>query len=249
MTLFTVLAVTTNTFTSFSMKELTEIDPDVEYRMYAVYPIIAIISTMFHSIFNDVNEVFRNTHLTQNIINCANALITVLIEHLFGMDAAFGAVVAISSGFFINDIVVNWNMSRNDKKNPLFNPFIYHHMITIYALFIAYNGVHRELILTVYHYMELSNILMYVTSICETLLPEYTNLIMLLYHHQLLVFIPIRVFWYPYYLLIENYDEFFSMGAVYNLLALAIYMLGLIWSRELYRRCSRDMMQRSINVV
>lgn len=246
--ILTTLFAVTNTFTSFSMKELTDIDPDAEYRMYANFPIVAIVAVMWYSIFNDVHHAVGNMFLTQEITSCSNAIVSVLLYTILGLESAYQWIMILSCGFFINDIIVNWNISRRRGKNPLLNPFIYHHLISIYALSFSYIGPHREMILTVYHYLELSNILMYVTFICESMIPEYKNLIMILYHYQFLTFIPIRVLWYPYHLLVVNYTAFLGLGVVCNISALFIYMVGLGWSRELYRRCVASLFTRSIQL-
>jgi hypothetical protein len=210
---------------------------DPYYCFYTTIPITSIVIALWYSIFNDINEQIKNTHITQNIVNLIHASSVSILLSCVEYDTIYYPLWCLSGAFFINDIFVNVKLSLIEKKNPLWNPFILHHIIAFYGLALAYFDYYREVIFTCYYIFELSNILMYLTMISKSLAPSYANLHLILLHYQFITFVPLRVFVYPYYLFIARFNVFYDMNITCKLCAIVIYTFGAVWGRELLHRC------------
>jgi hypothetical protein len=210
---------------------------DPTYRFYTTIPIISIIVVLWNCIFNDVNNIIKDAHTTQNIVNLIHASFVSMLFFIMGSEDGYVVIWCLSCGFFISDIVVNIQLSLQQKKNPIWNPFIYHHLIACYGIGLAYFGYHREIILTVLHYLELSNLMMYVWFISTKIYPTHTNLHIVLLHYQFMTYVPLRLFIFPYYFFIEHFSVFYAIHMSHKLYAIIIFAFGIVWSKELLNRC------------
>ena len=220
---------------------------DPIYRFYTTIPTISIIVALWNCLFNDINDTIKDTHTTQNIVNLIHASVVSILFSIMGAEEGHVAIWCLSCGFFINDIVVNVQLSLQQKKNPIWNPFIYHHLIACYGIGLAYFGHHREVILTILHYLELSNIFMYAWFISTKIYPTHTNLHIVLLHYQLMTYVPLRLFMFPTYLFVEHFNDFYHASMHHQLSAMIIFTFGIIWSKELLNRCVDSI--RQVRVV
>jgi len=210
---------------------------DPTYRFYTTIPIISIIVALWNCLFNDINDTIKNVYTTQNIVNLIHASFVSILFSIMGSEEGHVAIWCLSCGFFINDIVINVQLSLQQKKNPIWNPYIIHHLISCYGLGLAYFGYYREIILTILHYLELSNLFMYAWFISRALYPNHAILHLVLLHYQFMTYVPLRLFIFPSYLFVEHFNDFYHEPIHHQLSAIIIFAFGIIWSKKLLNRC------------
>jgi len=152
--------------------------------------------------------------------------------------------VHIGIGFYTYDLLYIFSRMYKAKTNANANakeelkrqiPFILHHLAGMYILNASITGESQEHILYAYNILEKSNIMIYVSYYLHKQYAQYVRLNTLSDFLQLLSYSYFRLFQLSLYIY-NNRETFFQFQFMTQFLIIAIYCMGLAWTRRLLKR-------------
>jgi hypothetical protein len=175
---------------------------------------------------------FFDYNISKNIAHFIHALIFVIYYNT-NFDKSY--LINLSTSFYIYDLIyIILQLFQN--KNALISqgPFIVHHIIAIYGLYLSSIDISSNFILMIYNILENSNFMLYVAyhvNKSYTTFPYYVYIVEFI---QYIWYTYFRIIYFSRYLL-SNLDEIYLHNEIisYTLLA-TLYFMGVFWSYKLF---------------
>lgn len=198
------------------------------------------IVCFWHTISTEISK-YKHELLSNNIISFMNCLLFIYHHnHDYNLEHA----VHIGIGFYTYDLLYIFSRMYKAKTNANANakeelkrqiPFILHHLAGMYILNASITGESQEHILYAYNILEKSNIMIYVSYYLHKQYAQYVRLNTLSDFLQLLSYSYFRLFQLSLYIY-NNRETFFQFQFMTQFLIIAIYCMGLAWTRRLLKR-------------
>jgi len=200
--------------------------------MLNYYPILILLSFWQTSFFTLCK--FYEENISKNIVHFIHALIFVVYY-----DTNFDKYYLnyLSFSFYLYDLLYILSQiltNKNSLNRHL--PFIFHHIIAIYGLYLSSQNIAINIILGLYYILEKSNFLLYLAYHANKRKSRNTYLI---YSVEF-----IQYFWYTYFRVIcfsrylfNNKEEIYSHNIIVSYILLAcLYFMGVFWSHILFKK-------------
>jgi hypothetical protein len=182
---------------------------------------------------------YKNELISNNIVSMIHCLLFIICYN-YNYDLNY--TVHMSIGFYIFDSIIilssiynNWKFQLDQNKFTRYLPFIIHHIIGFYLLYLSLQNENKQLILYGYNILETSNIMIYVTY---HLHKEYANYLTLNIISEF-----IQLLWYSYFriikfslLIYQNQINYFNFCLVTQLFICGLYFMGVLWSYKLLKK-------------
>lgn len=201
--------------------------------MFNIGHIIPIIC-FWNSILKETLK-YRQESTAKNIVHLIHSLIFIL-HHNYNYNIDYA--IHISIGFYAYDLMyIISSILKLKTKNEFIKhfPYIIHHLITIYLLNASFIIESKELILYGYNFLEISNIMLYVSYHIHK---EYNSHLEMNAASEF-----IQLLWYSYFRIIkyvsfvyENKIHFFHFNFITQMVIIIIYFMGVIWSGKLTKK-------------
>jgi hypothetical protein len=200
--------------------------------MLNFYPIVILLS-FWHLSFYILCKFF-DTAISKNIVHFIHALLFV-IYYDTNYDKYYLNYVSFS--FYFYDLLYIL-LQLVTQKNSLNRhaPYIIHHFIAIYGLYLSSQNIAMNIILDIYYILEKSNFMLYLAYHVNK--KPFKN-IYLIYSVEF-----IQYFWYTYFRVIVfsrylfyNKEEIYSHNIILSYILLAsLYFMGVYWSYSLFKK-------------
>jgi hypothetical protein len=145
-------------------------------------------------------------------------------------------LISLSTGFYIFDLfyILYGLIIKNSRYGEQI-PFIIHHCIAIYGLYLGKIGYFADIVLYMYYLLEYSNFLLYISYHVHKRYPMYKYLVVSVEFLQYI--------WYSYFRIVRFskfiYDKrllIFSTPIYIIIPLMTLYLMGCIWSYKLFRK-------------
>ena len=175
---------------------------------------------------------FTEKSISKNILHFIHALIFVIYYKLY-YNRSY--LIDISTSFYTYDLI--YIILQLAQKKTTFNlqgPFIAHHIIAIYGLYLSSINSSSNFILMTYYILENSNFMLYVAYHVNKTCTKFPNLVRLVEFLQYLWYTYFRVVYFSIYL-VKDREEIYSHNNVISYFLLTtLYFMGLFWSYKLF---------------
>jgi hypothetical protein len=144
--------------------------------------------------------------------------------------------IIFSLGFYSCDMVyIFYKIRKGDSCNKHL-PYIIHHVIANYGLYLALTQYFRQEIMHFYYLLEYSNFLLYISYHIQKSYPNQTIFILVSECFQLV--------WYSYFRIIRFLVYWFQIKNLYfdayfliQLCVIVLFYMGAYWSFKLFKKC------------
>jgi len=185
-------------------------------------------SFYFISLFQQKVEIIKNfTHLFHAL------LFVVLFKTLY---LYIHYAIILSLGFYSSDIFyIFYSLIVKKDKFIRHFPYLIHHFIAFYGLYLALSNYCREQIIYFYYILEYSNFLLYTGYHIQK---EYSN-----YKNLLLVSQAFQFVWYTYFRVIRFLIYLFQIREIFvnvnisiQMITIILFGMGAYWSWSLFQK-------------
>jgi hypothetical protein len=172
--------------------------------------------------------------LSQNTKNLIHACMFSFIYSTCG-PFIYPYLVTSTFMYYLMDmyVLMKYMMNTSDYLSLL----LVHHIISIGGLYYCYIGYHTEFIMYIFHLLDISNIVLYITYHYVKLYPQYTMM-----NYGLLI---IELCWYANYRvyrfldhILTNREIVYRGNPIGILMLFTIYAMGVVWSAKLVQKVS-----------
>ena len=200
------------------------------FNISYVIPIICFWNTILKEILK-----YKQESTAKNIVHLIHSLLFIL-HHNYNYNIDYA--IHISIGFYTYDLmyIISSILKMKTKNNFIKHfPYIIHHLIAIYLLNISFKIETKQIVLSGYNILEMSNIMLYVSHHIHK---EYND------HLEMnAVSEFIQLLWYSYFRMIkffsfvyENKIYFFHFNFTTQTVIVMLYFMGVMWSYKLTKK-------------
>ena len=145
-------------------------------------------------------------------------------------------LIILSISFYSYDLIyIIYTLTKLKEKFSKQLPFIIHHFIANYGLYLALVDYFREHILYLYYLLELSNFMLYTSYYISKRWKDYKNLQLVSCSFQFIWYSYFRIIRYSIYM--YKIWDIFLLTDIYVKLANAIlFLMGFYWSFNLFKK-------------
>lgn len=175
---------------------------------------------------------FTDHTLSKNIVHCIHALLYVI---MYSSNNDKYYLINMTTSFYLYDLIyIVIQLVRQKVEFNAQGPYIIHHFIAIYGLYLSSMNNSSEFILMVYYILENSNFMLYLAYHVNKTHNKSSNIIKVIEFIQYIWYTYFRVVYFSRYL-IQSREVIYSHNMIlsYFLLA-ALYMMGVYWSYKLF---------------
>jgi len=201
--------------------------------MFNIVHIIPIIC-FWNSILKETLK-YKQESTAKNIVHLIHSLLFIL-HHNYNYNIDYA--IHISIGFYTHDLmyIISSILKMKTKNNFIKHfPYIIHHLIAIYLLNISFKIETKQILLSGYNFLEMSNIMLYVSHHIHK---EYND------HLEMnAVSEFIQLLWYSYFRIIQfflfSYQykmHFFQFDFITKTVIIILYFMGVMWSYKLTKK-------------
>lgn len=195
--------------------------------------IITVLLFIWQISFSILCKVFDN-NISKNIVHFIHALIFVIYYYLNYNKYYLNY---LSFSFYFYDLIYILNQIITQKNS--FNrhaPFIIHHIIAIYGLYLSSLNIALNIILEIYYILEKSNFLLYIAYHVNKMNTKNNYLVYSIEFLQYLWYSYFRVICFSRFLFNKK-EEIYSHNMVVSYILLAsLYFMGVFWSYALFKK-------------
>jgi len=150
-------------------------------------------------------------------------------------------LILLSMGFYSYDFLyILYSILISKEKIIKHLPYIIHHLIANYGLYLAYINYFREHILYLYYLLEFSNFMLYTSYYVSKKWPDYKNLQLVSFSFQFIWYSYFRVIRYGIYMY-KIWNIFMETGPYVQLANSILFGMGFYWSFNLFKKILRDL--------
>lgn len=200
------------------------------FNISYVIPIICFWNTILKEILK-----YKQESTGKNIVHLINSLLFIL-HHNYNYNIDYA--IHISIGFYTHDLmyIISFIFKMKTKNNFMKHfPYIIHHLIAIYLLNISFKIETKQIVLSGYNILEMSNIMLYISHHIHK---EYND------HLEMnAVSEFIQLLWYSYFRIIQFFSfayqhkmHFFQFDFITKTVIIILYFMGVIWSYKLTKK-------------
>lgn len=205
----------------------------VENIVFYLFSLVFWPSSYF--IFKRYNQ---NKSLAKNFNHLLHAVLFVKLYKFLDHNVLNYPII-FSLGFYTFDIFyILHSLTIKRESFSRHFPYIIHHIIANYGLWLALVDYCRGEIMYFYYILEYSNFLLYASYHIQKAYPNHKNLIIVSESFQFV--------WYTYFrivrFLIYSYqirEVFYSVDFSVKCAALVLFFMGVYWSFNLFQKCLR----------
>jgi hypothetical protein len=178
---------------------------------------------------------YKQESTAKNIVHLIHSLVFIL-HHNYNYNIDYA--IHTSIGFYVYDLMyIISSILKMKTKNEFIKhfPYVIHHLITIYILNASFMIEIKELILYGYNFLEMSNIMLYVSHHIHK---EYNDHLEMNAASEF-----IQLLWYSYFRIIqffsfvyENKIHFFRFNFTTQTVIIIIYFMGVLWTCKLTKK-------------
>ena len=200
------------------------------FNISYVIPIICFWNTILKEILK-----YKQESTAKNIVHLIHSLLFILHHNNnYNIDYA----IHISIGFYTHDLmyIISSIFKMKTKKYFIKHfPYIIHHLIAIYLLNVSFKIETKQILLSGYNILEMSNIMLYASHHIHK---EYND------HLEMnAVSECIQLLWYSYFRIIQFFSSgyehkmhFFQFDFTTKTVIIILYFMGVIWSYKLIKK-------------
>ena len=201
--------------------------------MFNISYVIPIIC-FWNSILKEILK-YKQESTAKNIVHLIHSLIFIL-HHNYNYNIDYA--IHISIGFYTHDLmyIISSIFKMKTKKYFIKHfPYIIHHLIAIYLLNVSFKIETKQIVLSGYNNLEISNLMLYVSQHVHK---EYND------HLEMNVVSEfIQLLWYSYFRIIrffsfvyEHKIHFLKFNYTTQTMIVVLYLMGVIWSYKLTKK-------------
>ena len=196
-----------------------------------------LFSTIFWpSTFYCMSFCHSNLKIVKNVTHFFHAILFIFLYKIVD-HSIIDYPIILSFGFYFCDLFyILHNIVIKTEKFIRRLPYLVHHFITNYALYIALNNYCREQILYIFYILEYSNLVLYIGYHIQKQYSTYKNLILVVQCFQFV--------WYTYFRVIRFVIYMFNIFAIFynvylsiQLVAIILFLMGVTWSWKIFQKC------------
>ena len=175
---------------------------------------------------------FAEKSISKNIIHFIHALIFVVY---YKLEYDISYLINLSTSFYIYDLIYII-LQLTLKQTSIYSqgPFIVHHIIAIYGLYLSSLNISSNFLLMTYYILENSNFMLYISYHVNKTCNKFPNLVRSVEFLQYLWYSYFRVVYFTIYLVNRRQELYSHNNIMYYLLLTALYFMGLFWSYKLF---------------
>ena len=187
-------------------------------------------SFYFFSFFNKKQEIVKNfTHLF-------HAILFVSLYKFVDFNYISYPII-LSIGFYTSDLFyILYSLFIKKDKFVRHLPYIVHHFITNYLLYVALSDYCREQIIYFYYILEYSNFLLYTGYHIQKEYSNYKNLLLVSQFSQFVWYTYFRIIRFLIYLF-QIRQLFLSVFISIQIITIILFVMGAYWSWSLFKKC------------
>ena len=156
-------------------------------------------------------------------------------------------LILMSIGFYTYDLLYILYIIAFQREKPFKHlPFIVHHVIANYGLYLAFTAYMTAHILYLYYLLEFSNFMLYTSYYVSKRWPKYKNLQLVSFSFQFVWYSYFRVVRYALYMY-KIWTIFLTVTHYVMVANALLFAMGLFWSYKLFRKCLKEL--KVIDVV
>jgi len=175
---------------------------------------------------------FFDYNISKNIAHFIHALIFV-IYHKTNYDKSY--LINLSTSFYIYDliyIILQLSLHKNTLNSQ--GPFVVHHIIAIYGLYLSSIDMSSNFIITMFYILENSNFMLYVAYHVNKSYTKFPYCVYTIEFIQYVWYTYFRIVYFSSYLL-SSLDEIYLHNTIISYILLAaLYCMGVFWSYKLF---------------
>ena len=150
-------------------------------------------------------------------------------------------LILLSIGFYSYDFLYILYQVIAKKENMTKHlPFLIHHIIADYGLFLAYTDYMRSHILYLYYLLEFSNFMLYTSYYVSKRWSNYKNLQLVSFSFQFIWYSYFRVIRYSIYMY-KIWSTFMLVSTYIQIANSILFLMGFFWSYKLFRKCLKEL--------
>lgn len=186
-------------------------------------------SFYFFSFFNKKQEIVKNfTHLF-------HAILFVSLYKILDNNHIIYPII-LSIGFYTCDLFyILYSLFIKKDKFLRHLPYIVHHCIANYGLYIALSDYCREQVIYFYYILEYSNFLLYTGYHIQKEYSNYKNLLLVSQFSQFIWYTYFRIIRFLIYLF-KIRQLFLSVFISIQLITIILFLMGAYWSWSLFQK-------------
>ena len=200
------------------------------FNISYVIPIICFWNSLLKEILK-----YKQESTGKNIVHLIHSLIFIL-HHNYNYNIDYATHISI--GFYTHDLmyIISSIFKMKTKKYFIKHfPYVIHHLIAIYLLNLSFKIEIKQIVLSGYSNLEISNLMLYVSHHIHK---EYTD------HLEMNVLSEfIQLLWYSYFRIIQFFSfayqhkiHFFHFNFITQTVIVMLYFMGVIWSYKLTKK-------------
>jgi hypothetical protein len=203
----------------------------IEYLL----PIIAF----WHTITTELRKHKQDPGLVNNIVSAIHCMLYII---QYNYSNAMNYALHVSAGFYLYDLLYflpsiynNTTLLPQKKSIQQHTAYVIHHIISVKLSYDVLYHENNDILLQLYHIVELSNIMIYVTYHLYKVYPGHRRLISFCEFIQFL--------WYSYFRIISgpifiyhNQDYFLRCSFSIQTSIMSLYIMSVAWSCILLKK-------------
>ena len=178
------------------------------------------------------------TEIGKNINHFLHALIYVFLYKIIPYHVKYLILVSIAFYTFDTGYIMN-ELYREIYSYKRQLPYLIHHGIAIYGLYLAYTDYYTEIVMYFYYLLEYSNFMLYISYHIQKSYPNNRSLQLVSQSLQLVWYSYFRIIRFLVYLY-KIWPIFLETTATVKTMFVSLFIMGFYWSFNLFKKCKKE---------
>jgi len=195
------------------------------------YYYTVIFLGFWHLLFAGLQR-FLDNNISKNVVHFIHALLFV-IYHNTNYEKSY--LIELSSSFYIYDLFyIILQLIQFKASVYVQGPFVLHHIIAIYGLYLCSLDILSELILQIYYILENSNFMLYIAYHVNKTCTNHSYIVKSVELIQYVWYTYFRVVYFTSFIIININQIYLDASLLSHILLATLYAMGLFWSYKLF---------------